>query len=170
MTRLKASFAAALLALLSVAPWASLGAAEPAAQDGLVPVRDRNLDRLLVRPGADLASYRKVMLDSVEVAWRPGPGVLRLTPKLRDFYVNAPSKTAPGVQPYTVYAGEATLELEARDGASGELLAKVVDRRTTDLRRVVPTSGPSNRFGFETMFSRWAANCAKAFQATRKPA
>jgi hypothetical protein len=219
MTRLNASFAAALIALLSVAPWASPGAAERAAQDGLVPVKDRNLDRVLVRPGAELASYRKIMLDPVDVSWRkgwekdaggptratrglstddarhiaaeaaaslrkifsdtfrargyeivtaPGPGVLRLTPRLRDFYVNAPSKMAPGVQSYTVYAGEATLELEARDGATGELVARVVDRRTTDLRRAVPTSGTSNRFAFESMFSRWAANCAKAFQSGKK--
>lgn len=220
MTRLNASLAVALIALLSVASSANLGAAEPAAQDGLVSVRDRNLDRVLVRPGAQLASYRKIMLDPVDVSWRegwekdvsgpmratrgisaddarriaaeaasslrksfsdtfkargyeivtgPGPGVLRLTLRLRDFYVNAPSKTAPGVQSYTIYAGEATLEVEARDGASGEAVARIVDHRTTDqTRRAVGASAASNRFGFEAMFSRWAANCAKAFQSGKK--
>lgn len=44
-------------------------AASPATYDGLVSVRSRNLDELYLRPNADLASYRKIMIDPVQVAF-----------------------------------------------------------------------------------------------------
>ena len=43
-------------------------AASQATQDGLVSVRSWNLDELYLRPNADLASYRKIMIDPVQVA------------------------------------------------------------------------------------------------------
>jgi hypothetical protein len=45
-------------------------AATPATSDGLVSVRSWNLDELYLRPNADLASYRKVVIDPVQVAFR----------------------------------------------------------------------------------------------------
>jgi hypothetical protein len=45
-------------------------AAAPATSDGLVPVRSWNLDELYLRPNADLANYRKVVIDPVQVAFR----------------------------------------------------------------------------------------------------
>ena len=50
-----------------VAP--SQGAA-PATSDGLVSVRSWNLDELYLSPNADLGSYRKVVIDPVQVAFR----------------------------------------------------------------------------------------------------
>src|SRR5436190_24314774 len=47
----------------------SQGAA-PATSDGLVSVRSWNLDELYLSPNADLASYRKVVIDPVQVAFR----------------------------------------------------------------------------------------------------
>ena len=38
--------------------------------DGLVAVHTWNLDQLYLRPGTDLAAYRKVMIDPVQVAFR----------------------------------------------------------------------------------------------------
>mgnify|MGYP003694683459 CR=1 FL=1 len=40
-------------------------AAAPVMTEGLVPVQSRNLDKFYVRPNADLAGYRKVMIDPV---------------------------------------------------------------------------------------------------------
>jgi hypothetical protein len=42
-------------------------AAAPVMTEGLVPVQSRNLDKFYVRPNADLAGYRKVMIDPVQV-------------------------------------------------------------------------------------------------------
>jgi hypothetical protein len=46
---------------------APYGAAAPAGYDGLVAVQSRNLDKLYVRPNADLARYQKVMIDPATV-------------------------------------------------------------------------------------------------------
>jgi hypothetical protein len=46
------------------------GAAFAATPDGLVPVQSRYLDRVYLRPNADLASYRRVLLDPVRVEIR----------------------------------------------------------------------------------------------------
>jgi hypothetical protein len=45
-------------------------AADPASAEGLVAVRTWNLDELYLRPKADLAGYRKVVIDPVQIAFR----------------------------------------------------------------------------------------------------
>jgi hypothetical protein len=104
-----------------------------------------------------------------EVTSSAGPGVLRLSPSVPDLWVNAPA-----IEPYdparyaSVDSGDATLILEARDSVSGELLARVVDRRTArQTFRLNQTTTASNEFWFETMFERWATNCAKEFEAVQ---
>lgn len=57
---------AALGATLAVASYA----AAPPPAEGLVAVRSWNLDELYLRPNADLASYRKIVIDPVQVAFR----------------------------------------------------------------------------------------------------
>jgi len=46
------------------------GAAFALSPDGLVPVQSRYLDHVYLRPDADLAAYRKVLIDSVHVEIR----------------------------------------------------------------------------------------------------
>jgi hypothetical protein len=201
-------------------------AATPPTYEGLESVRSWNLDELYLRPNADLASYRKVIIDPVQVTFRedwnrdfvdphaktrrllqddvrriaddtaltlqnavaeafkargyeitaaPGPGVLRLSPRVTDLYVNAAENLASGTtKSFTKDAGEATLILEVRDAASGTLLGRVVDHRTareskgTQISDVRRTSTVSNNFWFDATFRQWAATCIKEFQAARK--
>ena len=64
----------ALLGLCLVASAAAVAvpshAANPATPEGLVSVRSWNLDELYLRPNADLAMYRKVVIDPAQVAFR----------------------------------------------------------------------------------------------------
>ena len=57
--------------------------ADAANGEGLVEVRVRGLQQYLVQPDADLARYRAIMLDPVEVSfdrkWNPKPGGRELT-------------------------------------------------------------------------------------------
>lgn len=193
-------------------------AGRPLSHDGLVAVPSRDLDELYLRPDADLASYRKVMIDPVrvefdsdwlrysryvrevtrpvgeenirritdntaadmhasfaeafkargyEIVAAPGPGVLRLTPSVEDLYVNAPDRLSPWrTKTFTREAGQAVLLLEARDAASGTLLARVVHHgRAEQMGRVTRANDVSNRFWFDALFGRWAANCVAAFEA-----
>ena len=64
----------ALFVLSMVGLWAAVAApsqaATPATYEGLVSVRSWNLDELYLRPNADLRSYRKVVIDPVQVVFR----------------------------------------------------------------------------------------------------
>jgi len=63
--------------------------ANAATDDGLVSVRSWNLDELYLRPKSDLASYRRVMIDPVKVAFRKdwnkdSPDLHGVTRRLRE--------------------------------------------------------------------------------------
>ena len=49
---------------------ASSAAAGPAMQEGLVAVQSSTLDKLYLRPNANLATYRRVMIDPVQVEFQ----------------------------------------------------------------------------------------------------
>ena len=60
----------------------------------------------------------------------PGEDVLRVKVEIRDLTISAPDLMRPGiVRNYTVSTGELTLVAELRDAATGELIARVIDRR-----------------------------------------
>lgn len=196
-----------------------LGAQAPESE-GLVPVSSRYLDELRLRPGIDLAAYRRVLIEPAqvsmhpewlrdmntrrasarrigadeakrisddattslmtavagafrargyEIATEPGPGVLRLSPRVAGLYVNAPEALASGTAKlYTREVGEATLILEVRESSSGRLLARVVHHDETGaMRGFSRTSDVSNRFWFDTLYDRWAADCAREFAVAR---
>lgn len=202
-------------------------AAAPAPPEGLVSVRSWNLDELYLRPNADLVTYRRVVIDPVQVTFRsdwnrdfvdphaslrrltqddvrriaeetgsglqgaltevfrargyeivaaPGPGVLRLSPSLKDVYVNAVEDLYTGgtTKSFTKDAGEATLLLDVRDGATGALLGRVVDRRTANETKgtqrgdLIRSPRVQSNFWFEDLFRKWSVACVKEFEATRK--
>ncbi|MBI2752812.1 MAG: DUF3313 family protein [Betaproteobacteria bacterium] len=61
----------AIAVLAGAAFTVSAQAAAPPAYEGLVPVASRNFDELYLRPDADLAGYRRVMVDPVPVELHP---------------------------------------------------------------------------------------------------
>jgi len=202
--------------------FAAAGPTAPVMHDGLVPVKSRNLDKVYVRPDANLAEYRKVMIDPVkvefskewygsvndpryvarirpedarriadettsnardivadafkargyEIATAPGPGVLRLSPRVTELYVNAPDVFPPGVtRSFARDAGEATLVLEARDAVSGALLAVIVDHGTAqDMMRITRATNVSNAFWFDGLYKRWATNSVAELEAVKNQA
>jgi hypothetical protein len=100
-----------------------------------------------------------------EVVTAAGEGVLRLTAAATDLYVNAPDVPTAGLQTqYVRDAGDAVLQLDARDSVSGSLLARVVHKGTAnEMRQINRSSGGTNVFWFEALFRQWASNSAKAF-------
>jgi hypothetical protein len=66
---------------------APYGATAPASYDGLVAVQTRNLDKLYVRPNADVARYQAVMIDPVTVEfskdWNRSVNDPRYTTRIR---------------------------------------------------------------------------------------
>ena len=76
--------------------------------------------------------------DGYQIVKAPGPDVLRAKASIVNLYVNAPD-TGGGAgrsRTYTTSAGEMTLYLELYDSETGQILARVVDRRES--RSVAP--------------------------------
>ena len=112
-----------------------------------------------------------------EIATAPGPGVLRLSPRIVDLYVNAPKSVTtalPGA-PIHVSAGKATLVLDVLDAESGRLLGRVIDKRIVgdrgDLQSSLrSTTPPSNIFDFDGVYQDWAQGLVKTLAAPREHA
>ncbi len=64
------AFIAAVVAVGGTVLMTSSWVADAASADGLVAVRSSNFDELYVRPNADLAGYRKVVIDPPQIAFR----------------------------------------------------------------------------------------------------
>jgi len=98
-----------------------------------------------------------------EIAGTPGAGVLRLTPSVTDLYVNAPDNYPSNMQRNFVRnTGDATLHLDVRDAATGALLGRIVDRRTSyEVRQMNEATNVSNLFWFDALFRQFAANCVR---------
>jgi hypothetical protein len=97
--------------------------------------------------------------DGYEIVDTPGPDVLRVTAELIDLVVRFPTERGGRQQTFTRSYGEVTLVVELRDSESGEILARVADRRdptrNTDVRlaQVSPTFVKSDTV---RLFGYWA--------------
>ena len=109
-----------------------------------------------------------------EVVTAPGADVLRLSPRVVNFFMTAPENltTSPRTRVYASDAGEATLVLEFHDSTTGALLGRAVDRSTAGdrgnfgdrarLRIRNQISTVSNRADFEVLFATWAAGSVRS--------
>lgn len=102
-----------------------------------------------------------------EIAAAPGPGVLRLSPSVPELVINAPSG-GPATRSFTTEAGEAKLALQVRDGASGAVLAQIAHKGDTTRTGLRQTDATTNTFWFESLFNRWAVDCAEALKSPAK--
>jgi uncharacterized protein DUF3313 len=202
------------LSVLSVLLCSASQVVGQASVDGLVEVRSRYLDKVQLRPLADFAAYKQVLIEPApiklrvdanindrnprrmppeqakeisdaaaeamnsalvqafkargyEIAAAPGPGVLRLSPSVPELVINAPSG-GPATRSYTTEAGEAKLALEVRDASSNSVLALIAHKGDTTRTGLRMTDQTTNRFWFEALFNRWAADCAEALKSPAK--
>lgn len=175
--------------------------------DGLQKISVKDLDLVYARPGASLASYSRVKLDPVEVAfrkdWDPkrtgsnvklsaderdsirqgvakivydefvselqskssykvvneaGADVLRVRVNIVNLYVTAPDVLSSGpTKAYTISPGEMTLFAELFDSETGEIIARVVDRREARATGMATLTTKSvNAAEARTIASAWA--------------
>jgi hypothetical protein len=124
-TKLTGRFAAAALATLFAAT--AVAADAVLTDDGLEPVKVRNIDKAYKRPGASLAGYQQILFKPVSVefskSWNPrnyGSFGLKSTDveKIRSSLATLANETfsktlAAGGYPVVTSAGENVLEVEA---------------------------------------------------------
>jgi len=87
-----------------------------------------------------------------------GPDVLRVKVSIVDLYVNAPDTQTAGMsRTYTVSAGQMTLFAELFDSESGQLLARVIDKREgRNDQRYQLSNSVVNRGEVQAIASSWA--------------
>ena len=102
-----------------------------------------------------------------QVVTEAGPDVLRLRASIADLYVNAPDTMSPGrSRTYTVSAGEMTLVAELVDSESGQVIARVVDRRESQGTGMMTlTNSVVNRQEASIIASSWARILRKRLDA-----
>jgi hypothetical protein len=145
------------------------------------PNRDqRNLARRLSAEDiagikADMArEFRAIFVDELTTAGyrvveQAGDDTMQIKPALADVYINAPDVMSPGVtRMYTMNAGEMTLELEVRDGPTGQLLARVVDREEDpDTGTLQITNSVTNAADFRRAVKHWAKRLRVGLEQAR---
>lgn len=93
-----------------------------------------------------------------QVVDEAGPDVLRVKVAIVDLYVNAPDTESVGMsRTYTVSAGQMTLFAELFDSESGQLLARVIDKREgRDNQMYQLSSSVVKRGELQDIASAWA--------------
>ena len=88
---------------------------------------------------------------------------MEITAGLADVYINAPGQqTAGRTYTYTMNAGRMTLVMELRDGPTGQLLARVVDRHVgRDTGAMQLTTSVTNSAEFRRAVTDWAKRLVK---------
>jgi len=95
----------------------------------------------------------------------PAEDTLRVGTAIVDLFINAPDTQDAGItKSYTTSAGRMTLVLEARDGPTGQLLARAVDRREDDNfgGRLVWTNATTNLADARLIIDIWAKKLREA--------
>ena len=149
--------------------------------------RQHGLNHLLAQPlgkpyqdtdavAQDLAALMQASLRDAfaaahyEIAGEPGPGVLRISARVDEPYINAPDEMSSSVKAaFNRDTGQATLSLDAVDSSTGEVLARVLHRTIVrEVTRANLADDTTNRFWLETAFRRWAKNVTAEFGAGRR--
>ena len=98
-----------------------------------------------------------------DVVARPLEDTLQVTAALADVYINAPdAMTAGRSYTYTMNAGRMTLVMELRDGPTGQLLARVVDRHAgNETGYAQVANSVTNSAEFRQTVTAWAKRLVK---------
>ena len=95
----------------------------------------------------------------------PADDTLQVKTAIIDLFINAPDLSNPGItRSFTTSAGSMTLVLEARDGPSGQLLARVVDSRSESSAggHLTWTNAATNTTDAKRMIAEWAKRLRQA--------
>ncbi len=106
---------------------------------------------------------RELAAAGYDVVAKPVEDTLQVTAALADVYINAPDKmTAGRSYTYTMNAGRMTLVMELRDGPTGQLLARVVDRYAgSETGYATISNGVTNSAEFRRAVTAWAKRLVK---------
>lgn len=138
-------------------------------------VSNKDMEKIKVEAGKLLHESFKKELDEVggyKFVEESGDKVMILRPAIIDLEITAPDIAVAGrVTSYVASAGAATLFLELYDSVSGEILARLVDRRRMQNYGMARwANSVTNRADAARMFKRWATLLREGMDEQRKEA
>ncbi|MEH6584691.1 MAG: DUF3313 family protein [Halioglobus sp.] len=138
-------------------------------------VSNKDMEKIKVEAAELLHESFKKELEEVggyKFVDKPDDKVMILRPALIDLDITAPDIPVAGrVTNYVASAGAATIYLELYDSVSGEILARLVDRRNMqDYGHARWATSVSNRADAARMFKRWATLLRQGMDEQRKEA
>ncbi|MEH6570956.1 MAG: DUF3313 family protein [Halioglobus sp.] len=138
-------------------------------------VSNKDMEKIKVEAAELLHESFKKELDEVggyKFVEQSGDKVMILRPALIDLEITAPDiPTAGRVTNYVASAGAATIYLELYDSVSGEILARLIDRRNMqDYGHARWANSVTNRADAARMFKRWASLLRHGMDEQRKEA
>lgn len=114
------------------------------------------------------SEFRRIFAEEMaaggyDVVAAPLDDTLRVTAGLADVYITAPDTMSAGrSRTYTRSTGRMTLVMELRDGPTGQLLARVIDRHEDDSMYAQWTTSVTNSAEFREAVKGWASRLVKA--------
>ena len=134
-------------------------------------VTSADMDRIRKTLAAD---FRKAFSEELgkggyTITDQPGDDVLVIRPAIIGLDITAPDVlTAGRSRSYATSAGEMTLYVELYDGATGEIIARVVDRRKgRDQGRLMWQNAITNRAEADRMLHKWAVLARESLDAAK---
>ncbi|MEH6585819.1 MAG: DUF3313 family protein [Halioglobus sp.] len=138
-------------------------------------VSNKDMEKIKLEAAELLHESFKKELDEVggyKFVDSSGDKVMILRPALIDLDITAPDIPVAGrVTNYVASAGSATLFLEIYDSVSGEILARLIDRRNMqNYGQARWANSVTNRADAARMFKRWASLLRQGMDEQRKEA
>lgn len=120
-------------------------------QDELDDMKQRIADQFMEVFSASLTTG-----DKFAPASEPGPGTLRITPRLRDVYVFAPETPSIARDTEVEHVGHLTLEADIVDAASGNVVAHLEDEATgRDIKEFRTAPANYTEIELQRIFRDW---------------
>ncbi len=126
-------------------------------------VTQQDVDQIKDNLGRDCQQYFRAALQEAPPYtlvdnFDNGEAVLVVRPGIINLDINAPDTMSSGRSTtYTTSTGEMTLSLELVDGTTGQVLARILDRRRApDMGRLQWTNGVTNKAEADRTLKRWA--------------
>ena len=124
-------------------------------------VSDRDMKEIRDRVSKEFAKEMTKVLSEEgghEMVSDGGAGVLILRPAIVNLDITAPDVMSPGMnRTYVASAGSMTLYLELYDGATGDIIARVIDPEAADDAGIAQVANRvTNTADFDRVVRRWA--------------
>jgi hypothetical protein len=132
----------------------------PKATGRVLPISDADRDR--IRSGVARIVHEEFVRElqsnsGYQVVTEAAPDVLRVKANIANLYVNAPDNNATNTRTYVLSAGEMTLVAELYDSETGQVEARLVDRREArSSGRLQLTGAMQNADEARTIAAAWA--------------